>query len=298
MSRRRSTIHDAAALRLHPNGVRVNDVVQNNLRSVGTVKNRTPSLRLSRKLSRGNWIATDAGGSGRVAKRRKISVEELKEPEAGKSLTADDQGVEAEATRKQCEELPAKVYKDTRANRRVAFKNDLTFLAAPTSVPKDVSPLQPSSDFLKCIHHFASQYYGSRGELFDSAGVYRKVKRENRQRRMLQAAESRSKNPETSQDEGEIDEEGKRADNDSSKEMSPTSKSQRKRKGKEKAMSTQKDMYKAFDGSALLCIGTLLQAHIAASLEDNMPDTWEDDGDLCPTEGSYSSESDSGAVTT
>jgi hypothetical protein len=118
-------------------------------------------------------------------------------------------------------------------------------------------------DFLKCIHHFASQYYGSRRELFDSAGAYRKVKRENRKRRMLRAARSRSKDPETRPDERESDEGEKHTDNDSSTEISPTSKAQRKRKGKAKTMSgsivtPQKDMYKALDGSALLCIGTLI----------------------------------------
>lgn len=142
MSRRRSTIHDAAALRLHPSGVRVNDGTQNSARSVVTVKTKTPTL--SRRLSRGNWIATDAGGDGKVTKRRKISGVKTTDIEAGNSSIPG--GVKGAGTQGELEDTPVKVYKDRRANRRVAFENDLTFLAAPVSVPRgNASHLQPSS---------------------------------------------------------------------------------------------------------------------------------------------------------
>lgn len=275
MSRRRSTVHDAAALRLHPSGVRVNDLVQNAARSVVTVKTKNPTV--SRQLPRGNWIATDAGGDGRVTKRRKVDEDKITGMEAGKSSIGDGQDrPEVARSEEQLADMPVKVYKDMRANRRVAFENDLTFLAAPASVPNgNTSRLQPSSvrlasrsndyiltigqDFLKCIHYFASQYYGSRGELFDSAGDYRKMKKENRRQRMLEVGASGSQDPKTSQD-GNEDQEAE--SDDPSKVVFPTSESTRVRKEKGISKSgnikeKRRDMYKAFDGSALLCIGRL-----------------------------------------
>lgn len=143
MFRRRSTIYDAAALRLHPNGVRVNDVVETPLLSKATVTTKTPASVHERKNSKGNWIATDAGGDGRVAKRRKVKKGHSQDAIAGDLIAeGQDEGDTAE-TRGQDEEIPTRLYKDARANRRVAFENDFTFLAAPTTVPE--GSLQPSS---------------------------------------------------------------------------------------------------------------------------------------------------------
>lgn len=141
MSRRRSTVHDAAALRLHPNGVRVNHVVQNVWRSATPATVKTPTH--AQRTSRGNWIATDAGGHGRVTKRRKVSTGHSKDPNVGESIAAE---AEDDADAGQLEEIPVKTYKDARAKRRVAFENDYSFLAVPTSIPeRDTSHLQPSS---------------------------------------------------------------------------------------------------------------------------------------------------------
>lgn len=145
MFRRRSTIYDAAALRLHPNGVRVNDFVQTPLLSKATVTTKTPARVHERKDSKGNWIATDAGGDGRVAKRRKVKKSHSQDAIEGDLIAeGQDEGDTAETqTRRQDEEIPTRVYKDARANRRVAFENDYTFLAAPPTVPE--GSLQPSS---------------------------------------------------------------------------------------------------------------------------------------------------------
>ncbi|KAF8589646.1 hypothetical protein K439DRAFT_1628644 [Ramaria rubella] len=257
MSRRRSTIHDAAALRLHPNGVRLS--VTN-----GFVKNATRSL--AHKDARGNWTATDAAGDGKVVKRRKIDEDQIKD--LSKGLTADSQKEVIGMAGLLLENAPVKIYKGARANRRVAFEKDLTFLAAPTPDPEDVpvSHLQPSSDFLKCIHHFASQYYYFKGELFDSAGQYRREKKEKQRQRKLRAETSGSQEDQTEdEDDGGDDQERTRQKvniKDIGKQKKPrTPKENRK-----------KDMYKAFDGSALLCIGMLLQAHISSSVADAMPD--------------------------
>jgi hypothetical protein len=145
MSRRRSTIHDAAALRLHPSGVRVPTVssdVRNPKSSVVTAKNKKPSL--AQRDVRGNWIAMDAGGDGRVTKRRKVREARSKNPEEAEGSGAGAVGEDAAASQ---EEVPVKVFKDARANRRVAFESDFTFLAESTPAPQDggTSLLQPSS---------------------------------------------------------------------------------------------------------------------------------------------------------
>jgi hypothetical protein len=117
-----------------------------------------------------------------------------------------------------------------------------------------------TQDFLKCIHHFASQHYGSAGQLFDSAAQYRKEKKEKRRLRMLETEASGSKDSGNTQ-EVDSDEEGE--DDESVAEGSSNSKSKNKDKGKGKVKHrgprkkvTERDMYKAFEGSALLCIGT------------------------------------------
>jgi hypothetical protein len=142
MSRRRSTIHDAAALRLHPNGVRVNDVVQT---TKATVTTRTPYHAC--KVPIGNWIATDAGGDGRITKRRKFSQGQSQDVEGAPSSEGQGEGDTAETRLGgQGEDIPIKVYKDARANRRAAFETDLTFLSPPTPVSEGTpSRLQPSS---------------------------------------------------------------------------------------------------------------------------------------------------------
>ena len=79
---------------------------------------------------------------------------------------------------------------------------------------------------------------------------------------MLQAAASGSQDPEISQDEEGSDAEEEQAEGvDSRKEGLAISESTPGHKGKEAKSgtirNTRRDMYKAFDGSALLCIGTL-----------------------------------------
>ena len=115
-----------------------------------------------------------------------------------------------------------------------------------------------AQDFLKCIHHLASRYYASSGRLFDGAAQYRKVKKEKRRQRILQAEASTFQNAGSSD---VAEESHHEAEDDSMEKHSRCSKSKAKGKGKAKAKVTrtkvtQRDMYKAFDGSALLCIGT------------------------------------------
>ena len=122
------------------------------------------------------------------------------------------------------------------------------------------------------------------------------MKKENRRQRIVQRAASGSQDLVNSQNNDGNKAEEQAGNDDSSEELLPTPESTPACRGKAKARSrtiktTRRDMYKAFDGSALLCIGTfsslssylmvahsvrttgiLLQSHIAASLVDNMPD--------------------------
>lgn len=109
---------------------------------------------------------------------------------------------------------------------------------------------------MKCLHHFASHYYGARDELFDSAKQYRKEKAEMRRLREMRPCEDNSER------EGENANEQLPVSNDSeppdsiSKEKEPKATKSRKPRIKH----DKKDMYKAFDGSALLCIGIFITA--------------------------------------
>ena len=75
--RRRSTVHDLAALRLHRDNSRV-------LNSESNLSSRRAKYSL--RDARGNWIAQDAGGLGKVNKRRSAS-----EPHDGGDLSQSEE---------------------------------------------------------------------------------------------------------------------------------------------------------------------------------------------------------------
>ncbi|KAF8520783.1 hypothetical protein BU17DRAFT_88688 [Hysterangium stoloniferum] len=267
MPRRHSTVFDAAALRLHPDGGRIStdDVVP--VTSV-LVKNKNT---YRHKDAKARWVATDAAGDGKITKRRKIVDDHA--GSAGEACTAEANPTEFPQTK----EMPVKVFKDSRANRRVAFENDLTFLAAPRLETEgdQNSHLHPSSDFLKCIHHFTSRYYGSTNQLFDSGRQYRKEKKERKQRRILQIASKETQSIQTESSGGEennLDAGDSVGEGKKEQEDKP-----RSEKWTPKKKETRKDMYRALDGSALLCIGMLLQAQVSSSLADQIPEMWEDE---------------------
>ncbi|KAF8216355.1 hypothetical protein K438DRAFT_1797085 [Mycena galopus ATCC 62051] len=143
-----------------------------------------------------------------------------------------------------------------RAKRR-KVAHDLNFLetslvqATPSSSPSDSAFDIPSSDLLKCIHHFACNYYSERGQLFNESRTWRKGRKE-RKRARLAAKEK------LLTEDANSDEEGPDAD--------PPPKT---------AALQRRDMYKTMDGSALLAIGMLLQEHIARLLTPRIPDGWE-----------------------
>ena len=89
-SKRRSTVHDLASLRIHPDGTRVS-----------TSRNaRQRKDKHARQDRHGNWVAQDAGGIGRVKTRRaaakeagKVSEEEGEEEEQLSTIKHDLCGV-------------------------------------------------------------------------------------------------------------------------------------------------------------------------------------------------------------
>lgn len=123
-TRRRTTVYDLADLRLHPDGSRVQQSSESNLRagarhSASTVQD-----------SRGNWVASDAGGSARVVKRKKVSTR--------KTRSQDSDGEEIEVSG----ELPP--LKHHSALKKIAFEQDMTFLdERPEPSQHELSP--PSS---------------------------------------------------------------------------------------------------------------------------------------------------------
>ncbi|KAH7926803.1 hypothetical protein BV22DRAFT_1118678 [Leucogyrophana mollusca] len=282
--RRKSTTHDLATLRLHPDGSRVQQ-------SSNNVKHRTAKYAV--EDARGNWIARDAGGHGTVKKRKNvgISAEELDREDIGLSSDGEIRHrsrSNSKGKRKEPEgsdEDEDNGMRDPRARKRRSFIRDLSFLV-PTSglpapepsgshinsggaIPSSVQFSEPSPELLKCIHHFASCYYGENGYLRDGSKDYRGQKKsrflKNLAQKTAYAPEGSGSMSDWMRDSYESDgddseqdiTEDERDDDNEEDDDSPAH---------DKDTPKNKDMYKAFDGSALVAIGMLLQEHIAHAL--------------------------------
>ncbi|KAI0355459.1 hypothetical protein OH77DRAFT_1424958 [Trametes cingulata] len=301
--RRRSTVHDLAALRLHRDGTRVlnADTNRSSRRAKYAVRD-----------SRGNWIAQDAGGLGNVKQRRSTS-----RPGDGDDVSASDEDQEAADDARispRIDKGKGRAREDDgsdvdselnpRARKRRKFDEDLSYLtSAASAVPVDqeASDLRgedqvpgelpvPSSDLLKCLHYFASTYYTAMGQLYDASREYRQQKRARRIQKAKVAPDEGSHapsgnagphEPQHSSGEEEIDlsevEVEDAMDEDLAAERGTTAESHEKRrkKGPREVRPMEKDMYKIFDGSALLALGMLFQEHVADMLQPRVPDGWE-----------------------
>ena len=113
---------------------------------------------------------------------------------------------------------------------------------------------------LKCIHYFASQYYASRGLLSDRSHIYRRELRQGKARAGDVQADSGAEEVDTDADDLSVEDEDD--ENFSEKEdhcEKGVLKGQERSEGEASpAKSVVPDMYKAFDGSALMAIGTPL----------------------------------------
>jgi len=297
--RRKSTTHDLATLRLHPDGSRVQQSSVN-------ARHRTAGSTVVD--SRGNWIAKDAGGKTSVKKRRSINsiihtddaegelIDLSGDEGSGKDARRQSKGKQRARDSQTPDEDPPQEPEsgrlNTRTRRRLSFMRDLSFLdpppasapsleqdtdpsdtasarpvvsfpdPAPVSPPpvNDSSSLTSLKDLLKSIHHFASCYFRERGQLFDSSKNFRGMKKERRKQSQEnihtlaanthaledQSIDSGTEHTET-EDETTEDEDGSGImDTEDSGKEGPRTKGETYRK----------DMYKAFDGSALMAIGS------------------------------------------
>lgn len=147
--RRKSTTHDLATLRLHPDGSRVQQ---------SSVNARLRTAATTVIDSRGNWIAKDAGGNTSVKSRRRISTARSNHAEGkfidlsgdedhakdahsqskGKQRAHDSQSPDEDPL-----EEPESGRLNTRTRRRLSFMHDLSFLDPP---PASVSSLEQDVD--------------------------------------------------------------------------------------------------------------------------------------------------------
>ncbi|KAG2359388.1 hypothetical protein BDR07DRAFT_1336834, partial [Suillus spraguei] len=200
--RRKSTTHDLATLRLHPDGSRVQQSSVN--RSTRTAPSTVPD-------TRGNWIARDAGGKAAVRKTRnasaKVDVEdgefieirlsdELGEEEltVGTSKKDEEKAIESDEE----DSTGDRTGRNFRARKRRSFTETFRFWLPhprvvsfyaqnqpPKATPHPSGPItrkSPSSfnDLLKCIHHFASRYYQEKGVLSNRSRGYRDERKTRR----------------------------------------------------------------------------------------------------------------------
>ncbi|KAH9899394.1 hypothetical protein C8Q73DRAFT_638781 [Cubamyces lactineus] len=311
--RRRSTVHDLAALRLHRDGTRVPNV--------DAAERPSRRAKYAIRDARGNWIAQDAGGLGNVKQRRSASnpgdnedqdgdeegeaatdgVLPSPRKDKGKGKAREDEGSEGEGL-------------NPRARKRRRFDEDFSYLASrsssalaqPTPGDGHVAPGAakvpsalpvPSSDLLKCLHYFASTYYTAMGQLSDATREVRKRRKARRLEKTkavsvrsrshgAQSGELGNDEPQHSLEEEEFepsDEEvGELMNEDHVEERriddgTRNSSRGRRKKGPRQLQPMQKDMYKIFDGSALMALGMLFQEHVAEMVEPRVPEGWEEE---------------------
>jgi hypothetical protein len=150
---RRTTIHDLAALRVHPDGTRVLPPPIAALiprKSHQTIKD-----------VRGNWIAHDAGGVGGIKRNKKKVTDEDEGDREEIQFSDEERDGEETGSRKKNKgkgkEKDTGVRsspKDPRTRKRRRFEHDLGFLepsvtTTPAEVPESLPP--PSSVRLQYI---------------------------------------------------------------------------------------------------------------------------------------------------
>ncbi|KII94689.1 hypothetical protein PLICRDRAFT_693033 [Plicaturopsis crispa FD-325 SS-3] len=288
---RRSTVHDLSALRLHPDGKRVS------LPSSSSVKTNTNASRYAVKNSRGEWVVADAGGVGKVGKRVKRRKVHHEDEDA---VTGKGKGKERADVESQDDEP---VLKHGGAIRRREFTKDFGFLDGPVGAAPDVDTHlpNPSSDLLKCIHHFASTYYNEHGQLLN---VTQEVRREKKARKLAklnaaigkrkrvaevpgndshgeeaegEGAEHKDADANSGEDDGQRS--GSERDTDDGQadgaEEDGATEGERKSRSRRRPETYVRDMYKMLDGSAMMAVGMLLQEHVSSLVTPRVSEDWE-----------------------
>ncbi|KAF8180215.1 hypothetical protein BJ912DRAFT_929421 [Pholiota molesta] len=291
---RLSTVFDYSDLRLHPDGTRVYQ----------KASNRRPVLaKVTVQDARANWIAKDAGGSARIAKYRKRRRRTLLRRTCGQRETSrrGRRGAVRRGrsdTSQRRKKRAAKKPPDQRQFKRRKFEASYEYLepheprakstdtAAISEVPaiSDTFPTEPSPDLLKSQQEKAplsrSQSLSSSSDFDDDlsedeAERRRKLKGKGKARE--RDSETRGVSADRDQDGGE-DETMERATKRHATTR-PTKLNQirkrRKKPGRERILpALYTDMYKVFDGSAMMALGMLVQEHIASLLNPEVPENW------------------------
>ena len=158
--RRKSTTHDLATLRLHPDGSRVQQ---------SSINRRSRNARLTVPDIRGNWIAQDAGGSATVSKtitRAAGAGEQAEEDEdkdketfnihhlsgdddlGDEDLTVRTTNVKGKQKATESDSDGERTGKNSRARKRRSFTEDLSFLAPSPYrfIPESGSESKSSSE--------------------------------------------------------------------------------------------------------------------------------------------------------
>ena len=138
-----------------------------------------------------------------------------------------------------------------------------------------------TQDLLKQIHHFTAHYYASQNILFDSTRLYRRERKKERAEHIKASSQLVEESDDDAEDEAEKLEEdeaevglkGEDRDDEESEGDEPgpskahrvskgkstnnttTKPKSKMKKGKGKASDFRRDMYKVFDGSALMVLG-------------------------------------------
>ncbi|KAM5542391.1 hypothetical protein V8D89_003850 [Ganoderma adspersum] len=302
--RRRTTVHDLAALRVHRDGSRVANSDSNS---------SSRRAKYTTRDARGNWVAKDAGGLGTVKSRRSASQPEGEqdddggdsEPQVDEGL-AEEEGASLKADKgkgraRESGDEEEGIVVNGRAQKRRRFDEDFSYLsprAPPALVPatsgEDAQPHPaeedsgtfhvPSADLLKCLHYFASTYYTGMGQLYDASREFRRERKIRRAQKLKKAVAASSSplsadkefdDPQGSSGEEDIDfdeEEEEEGVDEEGEEGEKKTENQKRRP--RASQHVAKDMYKLFDGSALMALGMLFQEHVAELLEPNVPEGW------------------------
>ncbi|KIM77355.1 hypothetical protein PILCRDRAFT_12165 [Piloderma croceum F 1598] len=252
MNHSRTTVHDLTALSLHPTGSRAR-----------------PHHTNSPQDARGNWIATDAGGWGAVPRRRAADgIESGGEDEP----TEEDADAEDGKYNMRPKTDGGRNLKDRRARKRRKLVHDVDFIYGQNPhtalIECDDEFSTPSSDLLKQIHFFASRYYASQNILLDLSRMHRKEKKTKKMKDAAEGAEgdedeeSVSPGRDGRQEEEEEEEEESTDDEEmpsppkKSARTKTTKRNMKLKKREKRQKELRRDMYKVFDGSALMVIGT------------------------------------------
>ena len=260
MSLHRPTVHDLSSLSLHPTGARAKREETNVVQD-----------------ARGNLIAKDAAGWSRVVRRRREKEEEEEEEEKEMMVKGKAKDISPDEYLEMYVNQP----KGMRAHKRRRIAHDVDFLQSRENDGNNLDLPAPSSvsicplsllhktyslvqDLLKQIHHFASHYYAAHDLLFDSKREYRKARKEKKDKKKKAKPREQGRereeeeNTDIEEDTDSVDEaeSGKEDEGSEDGEEEDKSKPQPKRRGKKGEKKTlRRNMYKVFDGSALMTLG-------------------------------------------